>query len=68
MGDMTPVASLALSVFSMVATAGAVYGAIKADLRAMHETVETLRADLNYQRARIDSMSNRPQFDRRALP
>lgn len=40
----------------MVLTAGAVYGAIKSDLRAMHEKIATIEKDTDNANKRIDDI------------
>lgn len=52
--NLEPWAGLVLSMVTMVATAGAVYGAIKADLKAMHQRIDRLQAEVDYNRSRID--------------
>jgi hypothetical protein len=48
-----------LQVLIMVATAGAVYGAIKGDLKAMHQRLNDLNDQIVYNRGRIDILHNR---------
>ncbi len=45
-----------LQAFGYFAIAGAIYGGIKADLRAMHERLETLHESANEAHKRIDSI------------
>jgi len=41
-------------VFSGLLTAGAAYGAIKAELRALHDRIDRVEKDIRSESARID--------------
>jgi hypothetical protein len=49
-----------LGLISMVATAGAIYGAIRSDLKNMMDHIALLREDLKDAHDRIDSLLKRP--------
>ena len=47
-----------ISIFSMLVTGGAIYGAIKGDIRGIHEKICNLSKDLDYHRARLDTFKD----------
>lgn len=50
---------LGLTVLSMVLTAGVVYGSIRGDLKLIHQRLDDMRRDVDYNRDRIDSIGPR---------
>jgi hypothetical protein len=61
MDKLTP--EFLLNLLGMVATAGAVYGAIKGDIKAMHQRLNDLNEQVVYNRGRIDTLHNRRSTD-----
>ena len=53
-----------MSVVTMLATAGAVYGGIKADLKAMHVRIEAHTSEINL---RLDGVMDQVRYQREQI-